>query len=558
MDGAMTGKMPPSESNARITLSPAATSPASTIADGPGRDNHGTYPDWWPSNGPWQRSDLGLAGLIALLTAVLAWVFRSEIVSTDPWHYVMAALQFPQDTWVPLGYTRYGMILPLGPLVLTWGYVPATFYAPALAASAVLAGCVYLLGRRFWGRTAGVTAVVLLLSNWVVFTNLSRFYPDIPSMALVLAALVLAVAARDHGIGGGLRTDALVVAAGFLLGWSFEARETALFAWPVVIAALWVRGRILRNALLAAAPVLGWAIVDVVIGAVAYGDPLLKVHTFTRQDLSTTTNPADVAVMNQFVGLPRLDYLTMIPRLVLEKDVPGGLWFLGLAVLALLGFLVRDTAVRLCASAFVLSYVLFVGIGGFFLPSHPAGRLDVQRYWIQFVPWIALAGAGVMHTAVSALARRRGGRPAGYLRAAASAVLVVGSVAVVAPAIASSPALAPNGGAALAEVSGAISRTKLAPGAAIFTDWQTTRILPIYRRPAFGGKPQWKGPVRSLTGKDRPRPGDLVLLVSSSSTPCGFCTAALTPWRETHPALPSAWQRVFTSQGGGYTLYKVG
>ncbi|MGN6753752.1 MAG: glycosyltransferase family 39 protein [Intrasporangium sp.] len=513
---------------------------------------------WGSRAGSWTRGDFALAGLVGLVTAVVAWVFRTEIVSTDPWHYVMAAIQFPQHTWVPLGYTRYGMIVPLAPLVIAWGYAPATFYVPALAASACMAGSVYLLGRRFWGPMAGVTAVVLLLSNWVVFPNLARFYPDIPSIALVLLALVLAVAARDYDGPGRWRGDALVVAAGFLLGWSFEARETALFAWPIVIAALWVKGRVRRNALLAAAPVIGWAIVDVTIGAVAYGDPLLKLHTFTRQDLSTTSNPADLAVLNQFVGLPRLDYLTMIPRLILHGAVPGGLWLLALAAVTLLGFLVRDTAVRLCAAAFVVSYLLFVGVSGFFLPSHPAGRLDVQRYWIQFVPWIALATAGVLHVVVGALARRRGARYAQYLGAAGSAILVAASVALVAPTIQSSPALATNGGAVLSDVSGELARMDPGTGAAIYTDWQTMRILPIYRHPAFGGTSQWTTPLRSLTGKETPRPGDLVLLVASRSSPCGFCSAALTPWRKSHPALPADWKRVFTTADGGYTLYRVG
>lgn len=513
--------------------------------------------DWWPSNGPWTRADLGIAGLIALAAAAVAWVFRSEIVSTDPWHYVMAALQFPQHSWVPLGYTRYGMILPLGPLVLTWGYAPATFYAPALVASAVLAGSVYLVGRRFWGRWAGVTAVALLLSNWIVFTNLSRFYPDIPSMALVLLALVLAMAARDQRAARPLRTDILILGSGFLLGWSFEARETALFAWPIVIAALWVKGRVLRNALLTAAPVLLWAAVDVTIGALAYGDPLLKLHTFTRQDLATTSNPADVAVLNQFVGLPRLDYLTMIPRLIVENGVPGGSWFLALGAVALLGFLVPNTAVRLCSAAFVVSYLLFVGVSGFFVPGHPAGRLDVERYWIQFVPWIALACAGVAHVTISALGGRRPARRLRYARGLGTVVLLVAAVVVVAPSIASSPALATNGGAALSDVSRTVADAHPAVGASVFTDWQTARILPIYRHPAFGGAPAWSAPVRSLTGKETPKGGDLVLLVSSEASPCGFCTAALKPWRAEHRSVPTAWRPIYVSQDGGYVLYEV-
>ena len=169
---------------------------------------------------PWSRTDFAVAGVVVLATMVVSWVFRTEIVSSDPWHYGMAAIEFPQDSWVPLGYTRYGMIIPLGPLVLAFGHAAVTFYAPAILASGVLAGSVYLLGRRWWGHLAGITAVLLLLSNWIVFVNLSRFYPDIPSISLVVAALVLAVAARGRQLAGQRWSDLLPVAVGFLLGWS--------------------------------------------------------------------------------------------------------------------------------------------------------------------------------------------------------------------------------------------------------------------------------------------------------------------------------------------------
>jgi 4-amino-4-deoxy-L-arabinose transferase-like glycosyltransferase len=496
---------------------------------------------------------------VTVLTMVVAWVFRSEIVSSDPWHYGMAAIEFPQDSWVPLGYTRYGMILPLGPLVLAFGHAPATFYLPAIVASGVLAGSVYLLGRRWWSHLAGIAAVVLLLTNYVVFTNLSRFYPDIPSMALVMAALVLAVAARGRMLSGGRGVGLLVLATGFLLGWSFEARETALFAWPAVIVVLWVRGRVVRNAVLTAIPVLLWAAVDVGVSAWAYGDPLLKLHTFTRQDLSTTTNPADVAVMNQFVGLPRVDYLTMIPRLVLDRQVPGGVWFLLLAAVAALGVFVRNTAVRVSAAAFLASYVLFVGISGFFLPSHPAGRLDVQRYWIQFVPWIALAVSGCLYVLVRAVLGQARPRTRQLALASAAAVVAVGPVVALVGAAATAPTLAPNGGTPMAGISAELSRLKPPKGTTVYTDWQTARVLPVYQRPWFGGSKQWSATVRSITGPKQPKPGDYALIVTPtvSETPCGFCTSAVAPWRKQHPTIPSTWTRVYASPDDGYVLYAV-
>ena len=79
-------------------------------------------------------------------------------------------------------------------------------------------------------------------------------------------------------VAGG-RAIWLLLAVGFLLGWAFEVRETAMFAWPLVVL-LWRRGQVLRTLAIVAVPVLGWAAVDIGISAFAYGNPLLKLHAW--------------------------------------------------------------------------------------------------------------------------------------------------------------------------------------------------------------------------------------------------------------------------------------
>jgi uncharacterized membrane protein len=540
-------------------LANSATDPQYADSDRPGNavSSEETLPDLLAvPRRTWSPLDLVLSGFVAIAVGTLAWFWRSELTPSDPWHYVMAALEFPQDTWVPLGYTRYGLILPLGPLVVAWGHAPATFLVPALVASALMCACVFLVATRWWGRVAGFVAVALLVTNWIVFVNLTRYYPDIPSMALVLLALVLAIVARDRQRSTKASATWLVLLVGFLLGWSFEARETALFSWPIVIWVLWVSGRVRKNATLVALPVLLWAAADVVISAVAYGDPLLKLHTFTRQDLSATKLPGDIAVMDRFVGLPRLDYLTMIPRLALESGVPGGRWFLGLGAAALVGLFVRNRAVRASSAALAISYLMFVGISGFFLPDHPAGRLDVQRYWIQFVPWISLSVAGLTYVVVRRVFASRGTWVRRTAHIVAGAALVVGPALVVSTAASESAGLAPNGGAPLKEVSAALAHLPTA-GAHVYTDWETMRVLPIYQRPFFGGERAWTAPVRSITGGKKPTKGDYVLLVRATDTPCYFCTVAVAPWRARHHSVPANWHKVLVTPREGYVLYAV-
>ena len=52
---------------------------------------------------PWTRSDAVWATVVGLLVVALGLVFRTEIVTSDPWRYVFLARNFPSDDWAPLG-----------------------------------------------------------------------------------------------------------------------------------------------------------------------------------------------------------------------------------------------------------------------------------------------------------------------------------------------------------------------------------------------------------------------------------------------------------------------
>ena len=132
---------------------------------------------------PTTWSDALTGAAIGVVVAVFAFVYRSPIVPTDPWHYVRSALEFPSDDWVPLGYTRYGIILANIPPAYVFKNAEAPYYFWPLLSVFLLAASVYLVGRRFWGPVAGVVAVVVLFANTVILYNLSRGYPDIMSMA---------------------------------------------------------------------------------------------------------------------------------------------------------------------------------------------------------------------------------------------------------------------------------------------------------------------------------------------------------------------------------------
>ena len=129
---------------------------------------------------------------------VVAGLWRSSLVPTDPWHYVQGALAFPEPTWRPAGMTRWGFVLPIIPFARLWGDSTATYYVVPLLSTGLLAAVLVLLGTRAVSRAAGLLAAVLALATPLVFVNLTRGYADLTATALVGLALLLATLAVDR------------------------------------------------------------------------------------------------------------------------------------------------------------------------------------------------------------------------------------------------------------------------------------------------------------------------------------------------------------------------
>jgi hypothetical protein len=390
-------------------------------------------------------------------------------------------------------------------------------------------------------------------------------------MALIMFAALLALVARDRGFQGKGAVVCLLL-VGFALGMSFETRETSLLAWPMVVAILWQRGRVVRNAAIVLVPLLAWAAVDIGVSALAYGDPLLKVHTLLGVRVGEARDEAGELEPTNVVGMPRWWYLLQIPRTAWLQ--PDGLWMLVAGAVAMLGLFVRNKPARLMAASFVSVYLLNVAAGGLLDPQHPKGKLDIIRYWIQYFPAMYLTVGAVVALLGGWLARRwmdargdakstssvRGQRRARRgARSTLPAVLLAvvaaaGPVTFVSGYAYDQPAFAPNGGEALDELRDHLRGQKVGE---VWTDWETKRILPAYQRDFFGGAKAWSGTPMSLTGPGEPGPGDLVLLYSARSLTCGHCRTALEPWLTAHPNPPSGWQVLYQTREDNLTLYRV-
>jgi hypothetical protein len=214
------------------------------------------------------------------------------------------------------------------------------------------------------------------------------------------------------------------------------------------------------------------------------------------------------------------------------------------------------------AGWFLCVYELNVLAAGGLDPSSPKGKLDIVRYWIQYVPPMALAAGGVVALAGAWLIRRLRlpDRPR-LLRSLPAVVLAglvcAGPAAFAAQYATNHVAFAPNGGDALEDLRDHLRGQDFAPER-VWTDWETKRILPAYQRDFFGGEKVWSGKPMSITGKGEPQPGDYVLLFSAKSSTCSHCRTALKPWMKKHPDGPPAnWRVEYTSETGNLVLYRV-
>lgn len=486
--------------------------------------------------------------LVGAVVVVVAYVTRLSPGTLDSWHYVLAGIEFPQDSWVALGYTRYGLVLPLGLVShVLGGNTPGTHYVEPFLAVGLLAAGIFALARRWFGVLTGLLAVLLTFVGPLVWDSVTIVYPDIPSIALVVWAIVLVQAAGDTP--GRRRALAFLLAAGFLLGWAFEVRETTLVCWPFVVWAARTAGVPWRRLLLLLPGMSAWAALDIGISAAAYGDPLLKLHVLLGQDLDTVAS-----ANNDYLGRPRSYYLTIVPKMLLDPGViPGGVWVLVVWVVAALAVFVPRPRARLVGIWFLVTVAVFVLQGGLLAPDHPAVRLLTARYWIAFAVPGALAAATVLGWAAGRLAAATPRMPRTSVAVVAVGLLAV-PIFATARELATEPVRAPNGGLVFADVRSYLHAHPPAPGARVWTDYYAARLLSVYSRNTFGGT-AWSAPVLSVYAKNVTRKtGDLVVFIQGGCQPCTQYLSAFEANRRNEIA---GWQVAYRAANGTFTVYRV-
>ncbi|MEZ5186665.1 MAG: hypothetical protein R2720_13045 [Candidatus Nanopelagicales bacterium] len=466
---------------------------------------------------------------LTVFTLLLAWLFRAVLVTSDPWHYAQAAIDFGTHEWIPSGLTRWGIILPLIPVAVVFGATLPTFYAFAFLATALVIPVVYVLARWVAAPLIAAMSVVAFVATPLTFINLTRGYPDLMAIALNGLTLILVLAARDKQ-----RLWPLFL-AGVVAGWAFEVRETTVFTWPLFVWIVWGIARRGRGFAMLLLGLLPWAMLDVILSWQMLDDPLAKWHVLTGSDLNDSTSVLDGA----YLGHQRWWYLARLPVAIAQE--PWGWVLLLLAGLGIAGGLVLRERVALYVVWALLPAGFLILQAGFLDPQHPSVRVDVPRYWLAFTPGLTIAAV-----AFCAWVAPRVRLPAAVGAGALTLLLLASGVRFAT----TEPTFYPNSGDLPYRTVQA-----LPPGATVWTDGRTSRILPVYAR-SLG---------RSVTFRDftrrgaRPGPGEYVLLFSDTDDTCEFCKLDYDLWLADGKSLPlDTYDLAWSSADGKARLYRVG
>lgn len=474
------------------------------------------------------RADVPVVLALVVAALLAAYVWRTVLVTSDPWHYAQSALNFGTHQWIPAGLTRWGIILPMLPVAEVFGATLPTFYAFAVMATALVVVVVYLLARAVGPASVAAMTVVAFLIQPLTFINLSRGYPDLMAAALNGLTLWLVLQAHDR------RRLPLLVAAGLVAGWAFEVRETTVLTWPVFAWIIWKMDGRWRGFGLTVLGLLPWAAVDVLLSWWTLDDPLAKWGILRGSDLNDSTSVLDGA----YLGNSRWWYLARLPVAMAEQRF--GWVLLAVAALGVAGGLLLRGRVGLYVVWALLPVALLVLQAGVVDPARPSVRVDVPRYWLAFLPGLTIAA-----TALCAAAARRVRLPAW---AGALALVVLLSVPGVRFA-ATEPTFHPNSGRLPY-----LAADALPSGSRVWTDGRTYRILRIYLNSA--GKPVV---LKDFTRRGAlPVPDDYVLVFSDTDTTCEFCKLDYDLWLAKGNSLPlDDYRQVWRSPDGKARLYRV-
>ena len=303
---------------------------------------------------------------------------------------------------------RIGNLLPVRAFLEAFGYGQVAYYAWPFLCGVLLVVAVFWLGAVLFGRWTAASATVLLifhpeLVETVVSVGSERMtswqlLPDIPSTAFfTLGLAVLVTAAQRVGDGDGAAAGSAArwwwfVGAGLCFGWAYLVRETVVLAYPTILFALLAWRLPWRRWLQVAAGMLACLALELVVNALAHGDPFVRLKVGGDHGSPVS-------------GLTRTDALLRFPRSV--ENYPQTLAVLGTVALMVLGaLLVRRRGNLLMLAWFFWVWLPLTAVSGLIDPGFIRINASLMRYWVPTLPSLCLGAAAAVAAALTVVRHR--------------------------------------------------------------------------------------------------------------------------------------------------------
>jgi 4-amino-4-deoxy-L-arabinose transferase-like glycosyltransferase len=385
-----------------------------------------------------------------------------------------AGLTRPQETW-PL-------LQPLWIAPFFWLFGPTAWAAkiPNLLFNLILMALVYAVGARIWDRRVGLTAAIVVLTNYLFFRLTIYATSDLAFVVFSLGAVYAmyrALGNRRREAGGGRQgVRGWLLLSGALCGLMMLQKPSGavivagMGLWLIADCRLqiadWRRsGR--KSAIYNLQSVIAWALVAFLIlspyiarNIVTFGRPVFSTESYDAWVLGYRGNSGDAweeiyDVFTPELGGPGLPDRSWILRwgfdATLEKlraqghelreylmpvwyGLPEGLGWLFShnerkniasdtgAWLALIGAIAATRFRRRLLGLLAYAYLPYMA----FMITY--WRTNEERYWVMLIPWLALLGAWALWSGYDRLAAigDRRWAPLGLILAAVALSSVIG------------------------------------------------------------------------------------------------------------------------------------
>jgi hypothetical protein len=481
--------------------------------------------------------------VIAATYAVVQYLVFPGPQRFDPSYYFQLGTHFPHvaANWWSL---RIGILAPLRLAIAVFGQSQAAQYTLPVVAAVLLAGAVFAMMRMlFHDRLVAIATALVVVLNPNFLLNSAYIFPDTLSTATFAAGLLLVIAGRPREVEppAWLMTTT-VAAGGVLLGWTYLIREFSPILLPVVIAAvLLFRYPVRRMAVLAGAAVATYG-VELIYGAVRYGNPFERIHVLLGRKSSSASHHADWAPFREKVH-NIVESALVLPHLLLSWNEG---WVLVAFIVVFIVALARFRGTRLLVlGAWLFSYWALMAIIGVTHNKTGDPYLDIGnvRYWYPALPALIMGGLGGLALLI------RGTTPSVLRVRLSQAAVLVAAALVLVPGTAQFASCANknvwrnDSAQSWDGVRSFLTSSQAKPFNVIHTDRISVRTLVEYTHSTFGGT-VWHGTLGPTSTKNPPLTGaHRLLLVNVASSN-----------RQRAAKLLRTWSPVYVSSDGRLAL----